>query len=218
MTILVERFDDICSCKYVATREVKDGVVIITLSVQFGDKPPVDKGLIKCRDIQPEYHADLISWYNVLFCSNSYGSAPDYSYMNYAVQNGKKPAATVYLSNEYTKEQIIQSIPENCDWREYGGNMLWVFRKGCLADFFDLSIIQKSYAAHNVTGIDWELVRELFTKPLEFFAEPDGENGWQCGFNIQSGGIGGQTVITGLLLGYPIESTIAWLKGDNIFT
>lgn len=154
------------------------------------------------------YESPLLNWYNLIFCSNNYGPSPDYKYMDYAVQQGKKTAATVYYSFDSDESKAIQmNLPDNCGITPYGDYMVFVYRKGKLADFFSFEKIRKAYIQMGINSLDWDLISDFFEKPLEYFADES-----KCGFSLQSGGIGEQLVLIGLILGYPIESTATLLS------
>lgn len=153
------------------------------------------------------YDSPLLNWYNLVFCSNNYGPSPDYNYMNYAVQQGKKTAATVYHPFDSDESKAIQmNLPENCGIIPYGEYMIFVYRKGKLSDFFNFERIREAYKQMGIIGLDWDLINDLFEKPLEYFADES-----KCGFSLQSGGIREQLVLKGLILGYPVESTAIML-------
>lgn len=84
--------------------------------------------------------------------------------------------------------------------------MLFVYHKGKLSDFFDIDAIENLYKKHGTNNLNWELIRMLANKPLEYFGSKESS------LNIRSCGGKEELVITGLLLGYPIESTIASLN------
>lgn len=196
---------------YLVEKEIDEcKVSIVVYSTR--KEPRAEVYRIEYKNINKEYSSPFLSWYNLLFCSNNYGPAPDYEYMNQAVQAGEKTAATVYLqpgSNEGRK--LVNSLPKDCDSVPYGDSMIYVFHKGCLADFFNFDEIREIYEMHGARSIDWGVVRDYFWKPMSFFG-----NESQCGFSLQSGGSREQTIITGLLLGYPIESTICILPPSSI--
>ncbi len=55
-----------------------------------------------------------------------------------------------------------------------------------------------------------ELCKKTVSKPLEYFSDDA-----HCGFNIQSDANSNENkIINGLLLGYPVESTIAFINKD----
>lgn len=174
--------------------------------------PSKEVNRITYKNTGTEYSHRFLSWYNLIFCSAGCSCAPDYKYMTYAVQQGKKTAATVYLdpdSNEGKK--LVRDLPVDCDSVPYKETMIYVFHKGCLADYFSLDEIRAFYDLHHVCGIDWDKVEFLFAQPLSYFGDED-----KCGFSLQTGGSRTELVVTGLLLGYPVESTISFIKNSGL--
>ena len=193
-------------CSYLVEKEL-DGETVSIIIYDTNKEPNKEVSRIRYKNTGKEYFSPFLSWYNILFCSNSYGPVPDYEYMHRAVQEGKKTAATVYLDPKSDKgKALVQNLPAHCSSVPYGDNMLYVFHKGCLADYFDFEDIHSIYEAHGAWVIDWKKVREYFYKPMSFFG-----NETKCGFSLQCVQGREQTIITGLLLGYPIESTISFL-------
>lgn len=165
------------------------------------------------KDKGAEYSSPLLSWYNLIFCSNTWGNgkgiciAPDYEYMNRAVQEGKKTAATIYLASTSDEgKNLIAKLPSDCGFVPYGKTMMFVYHKGKLSDFFDYNRIRKIYENYCSTELDWVYIKALFNEPLDFFGDEA-----CCGFSLQSGGNKEQNLITGLILGYPVESTISYI-------
>lgn len=156
------------------------------------------------------YDSPFLSWYNLIFCSNCCGPAPDYRYMTTAVQLGKKTAATVYIG-PYTPEgkALIRNIPIDCGAVPYSDSMIYAYHRGCLSDYFDFEIIKSLYERHCHLSFDWRLVKELFNKPLSYFA-----NSNECGFTLHGGDDREQRIVLGLLLGYPVESTVEYINGN----
>lgn len=189
----------------VVEKETDDIYTSISIYYSRFGNPTVKK--IQYRHIGEEYLHPFLSWYNLIFCSNNYGPSPDYEYMHRAVQEGKKTAATVYLEPGSEKgKRLVNTLPEDCGSLPYGESMIYVFHKGCLSDFFDFEKIQSIYMKHGAY-VDWNSVKGYFEKDLSFFGDEQ-----TCGFSLQSGGNKEQTIITGLILGYPVESTIAYLR------
>lgn len=156
----------------------------------------------------PEYEHPMLSWYNLLFCSNNYEPTTDHDYMNLAVQSGQKTAATIYLNyNSPEGQKLIESMPSNCEAMPYGDTMIYMYHKGKLSDFFDYEQIRDYYQKYGCYGIDWNIVYDYFQKDLSFFG-----NESECGFSLQSGQTNEQSIITGLVLGYPVASTARWIK------
>jgi hypothetical protein len=129
--------------------------------------------------------------------------------MNTAVQKKQKIAATVYLNPNDEGREYMKNQPNDVASMPYG-RTIYVYNKGCLSDYFDFEGIKKFYGKHRIKRIEWNVVKEFFEKPLSFFGD---EN--KCGFSIQCGGNCEQSIILGLLLGYPIESTMAWIMRNN---
>ena len=194
--------------KYRVEKETTPEMIsIIVYDSQFDHNNEITR--ISYKNVGVEYCSPFLSWYNLLFCSNNYNLAPDYDYMTYAVQKGKKTASTVYFEPDSDEgKEIIAQLPRDCSALPYGSKMIYVFHRGCLSSFFDFDAIKSIYDYHMCFCIDWSKVRELMDKPLDFFGH-EGE----CGFSIQSGGTPEQNVINGLLLGYPVESTVYFIKG-----
>ena len=194
-------------CSYLVEKESNDrNISIIVYDVSNGRHK--EKSKIQYNNIGEEYASPFLNWYNLIFCSNTYGPTPDYQYMHQSVKEGKKTAATVYLEPDSEEgKQLISMLPKDCDALPYGKSMIYVFHKGCLSDFFDFEKIQSLYKKHGAYSIEWSTVKDYFKKDLSFFGDEQ-----LCGFSLQSGGNTEQRIITGLILGYPVESTIAFLR------
>ena len=105
----------------------------------------------------------------------------------------------------------IAPTPEIDIWRNptptTKGPYTWwhmiVARKGTLADFFDIDEIVEAYATQGI-NLNPELLQPYFSTPLinlfqdRFWINPRTLEEW---------------VVTGLGLGYPIESTASLLRG-----
>ncbi len=194
-------------CSYLVEKETNgNNISIIVYDVRNGHH--TEKGKIQYKNIGEEFSSPFLSWYNLFFCSNNYGPAPDYEYMHKAVQEGKKTAATVYLEPDSKEgKELVDSLPEDCGALPYGQSMIYVFHKGRLSDFFDFEKIKSIYTKHDVYGVDWDKAEEYFEKDLSFFGDEK-----DCGLSLQSGEYKEQCIVKGLILGYPVESTIALLR------
>lgn len=186
-----------------------------TIVLRILEKSPYGvRSVIKYQDVGVELVSQYLNWKNLIFCSNNYGVAPDCAYMNYAVQNGTKTAATAYYCGNDERQRIIDTLPADCHAADYGSGMLYVYRDGSLDSLFGFEQVKRIYSAHMIQGIDWSKVKQYFEQPLSFFG-----NESECGFSLQSGGGRDESIVVGLLLGYPIESTVAcFLSNDNIFS
>lgn len=193
-------------------RKEEDGEVTVTLTYLFdvpGEKETVCKRIF--YPIAAEgYKHELLSWYNLICCSNNYGPIPVTSYMNYAVQNGKKPAATIYPDNVYEYRRFISDtddsyycFPFHPDEYEY---LLFCSLKGSLSDLFDLDKILEVYSSCGI-DLDKEKMSDLFSRELSWFA-----NEAQSGIEIHNCLGAENLAVTGLLFGYPVESTVALIN------
>ncbi len=191
-------------------REETDGQCQVTLYFQFEGQE-----IIPCKKIfypvQAEgYDSPYLSWYNLICCSNNYGPVPVVDYMNQAVQNGKKIAATVYPHTAQEYMQMIADLGEEyyCypyHTREYQ-YMLYVSKKGTLGDYFDLEQLLDVYASCDIK-LDEKKMRDYFSRELSYFGNEE-----ICPIQLHDCVGQEELAVTGLLFGYPVESTIALQK------
>lgn len=189
-------------------REEEEGNVTVTLTYQF---PQAEE--VTCKRIffplrAEGYQSPYLSWYNLICCSNNYGPIPVIDYMNTSVQNGKKIAATIYPN---TVEEYMQTIAQLgadeyycCPYHptEYK-YMLYVSKKGTLADYFDYEQLKALYEECGVK-LDWDKIKGYFSQELNYFANEE-----ICDIQLHNGACPEDLMITGLLFGYPVESTVA---------
>ena len=152
----------------------------------------------------PPYSHPLLSWANLDCCG---GWAHDKDYLYTAVQDGKKPVADI------TSDSLpdIAPTPEIDIWRNptptTNGPYTWwhmiVARKGTLADFFDIDEIVEAYRKQGVE-IGRGKLAPYFSTPLITLFQNDF---WVTPIKLE------EWVVTGLGLGYTIESTASLLKG-----
>lgn len=192
-------------------REEQDGECTVTLAYQFPEMDEVVCKRIFFPVIAEKIKSPYLSWYNLICCSNNYGPIPVVDYMNTAVQNGKKLAATVYPNTMEDYMQMIADLGAEeyycCPYHpiEYQ-YMLYVSRKGTLADYFDYEQIKAVYQECGVE-LEWSKIKDYFAKELNYFAKED-----ICDIQLHNGASPEDLMITGLLFGYPVESTIALIK------
>lgn len=192
-------------------REEESEEVLVTLTYQF-QMPGAEE--VPCKRFHyplcaEGYQSPYLSWYNLICCSNNYGPIPVVSYMNRAVQEGKKVAATVYPVDTQEYMQIIAEtaegyycFPFNAEEYQY---MLFLSKKGTLADYFDLDRILSVYRESGLE-LDADQMRELFSRELSWFGNPK-----ECPIEIHNC-LGNEALAAvGLLFGYPVESTVALL-------
>ncbi|MCR5666800.1 MAG: hypothetical protein K6G01_08205 [Eubacterium sp.] len=193
-------------------RMKKDGRNCVSLSYIEEGKEEVWFRDFFYDDEAAAYQSEYLSWYNLIFCSNNYGPIPVVKYMNHAVQEGKKVAATVYPvdSNEYMNImretfEDYYCFPYNVE--EYS-LMLYISKKGTLNDYFDKDAILKVYQDCGIE-LNRERMDELFAMELKDFAKKE-----TCGFMLHECYGSENLAVLGLLFGYPVESTVALLKDD----
>ena len=198
-------------------RKEKDDNVEMTFTFKFDKQPgmmmqvPEEETVYKTvvyPKIADSYESPYLSWDNLLYCSNSYGPVPVIKYMNYAVQEGKKVAATVY-PEDYNEYLTILNNPGECEIfpftiDEYEFELM-VCRKGKLKDYFDLDKILEIYKACDF-NLDTEKLKNYFEQDLVWFGNKD------CPFDIINPYGYEDNIICGLFFGYPLGSTIERLK------
>ena len=182
------------------------------------DKKPYGViSVIEYPSNRSNFSSSLLNWENLIRCSNYYGTPPeerDYlnqpGYMSLAVQKHLKPAATLRFNlNDPFIEQIKLELPDDClimKYKEEGST--FICRNCSLADLLNIDEVRNAYEQYGIYDIDWGKVTDYCKKPLSFFSDDS-----ITGIAIERGAKGiTQYVIVGLLLGYPIESTVAKLR------
>lgn len=172
------------------------------------------------------FDSPYCSWANLDCCG---GWNYDEAYLDTAVQNGKKLYAGrtqtlkgPYYPNNPTKKEALQrfqefskTLPANVfadieeifDTEEYLHT--FICRKGTISDFFNLDYVFEFYKALGVelsTSIK-QTVRDLCKKEIKSFG---GSTPPYIYFNATTQA---ELITTGLLLGYPIESTASIICG-----
>lgn len=188
--------------------------VTVSLCYRF-DQPGMEQ--VTCKRIffsekAEQYQSPYLSWYNLICCSNNYGPIPVVDYMNHAVQNGKKLAATIYPESAQAYMQILAEVGDDyyCypyHTREYN-YLLYISKKGTLADYFDLERVMQVYEACEVS-LDRAKMQDYFSRELSWFGNEE-----LCPIQLHDCIGEEELAVTGLLLGYPIESTIALIRKE----
>lgn len=168
--------------------------------------------------VSPAYESQYLSWSNLDCCG---GWSYDESYLHTAVQNGQKLyAGSYFYANEFGSpektrkmiENMFRELPSNC----VGGYeprtsdrviSFYICRTGCLADYYDIDAVLDYYERLGLRVNEFirENVRYLATFEISSFGQPDPPVDYLSTFDPVS------AIITGLLLGYPIESTASFL-------
>jgi hypothetical protein len=129
------------------------------------------------------------------------------------VQDGKKLCAGITFNTESELNAYLDNLdaefPSFCESprKKYSGYWYYidVTRKGSISDYIDMTAVCELYCALGVERLDFEIINELTTAPLLNLL--DGTIPFDYG-NPKSAE---EYVVTGLLLGYPVESTTALL-------
>ena len=164
------------------------------------------------------FSSPLLNWENLIRCSNYYGLPPEEvdengqpGYMSLAVQQHLKPAATLrYNIDDPLIKCLKQNLPDDCSIMRYKEeDTTFICRDCSLADLFDIDEVRATYERYGIQNVEWKTVRELSEKNLSYFSDNS-----MSGISIEQGAESiTQAVVLGLLLGYPIESTVARIKG-----
>ena len=172
--------------------------------------------------VTPVYESPYLSWSNLDCCG---GWSYDESYLRTAVQNGQKLYASSYFytnqfgSPEKTRQaidNILRELPAPC----VGGYeptqtdrviSFYICRKGCLADYYDIDAVLDYYERLGLRVNEFirENVRYLATFEISSYGQPNPPVDYLCTYDPIS------AIITGLLLGYPIESTASFLVEEQ---
>lgn len=193
-------------------RSQKDDQVTVSLRYYF---PCAETEEITCKRFfypvcAEGYQHPYLNWYNLICCSNNYGPIPVISYMNYAVQNDKKPAATIYPDTAGEYMSILSDMGDNYHCFPYHPReycyMLYISKKGKLSDFFDLDRILAVYKKSGVL-LNRQKMEYYFEQELSWFGNEEA-----CPIEIHNCLGNEELAAVGLLFGYPVESTISLIQ------
>lgn len=171
-------------------------------------------------DIELLTSSPLLSWENLNCCG---GWTYDESYLFTAVQKGKKlyagaaiylPAPGVTAEAESKLLEIKATLPDNCTaGKEIISNErffpLYICRKGCLKDFFDLEQVLEDYRRMGIVLRPKDRNEFFILCGIELSQFSTGSP-----MQYRDTATGAELIVTGLLLGYPIESTVSLLLGN----
>ncbi len=177
--------------------------------------------------ISDRFDSPYLSWANLDCCGG--WSSGDEEYLTTAVQDGKKLYAGLtqtlkmpYFPDAPTREEAIRQFQMFADALPAGviagvegtfdtGDFLHTFicREGRIADFFDLNSVFDFYKKLGLVLSQpiTETVTELCSIEMRDFG------GTEPPFLYYRAGSPAELITTGLLLGYPIESTASILCG-----
>lgn len=153
-----------------------------------------------------EFESPYISWANLDQCG---GWATSEAYLNTAVQRGHKLFAQIV---HHRNDEISGSPEVVVDSRPHGRIPAYVTthicRKGSLADYYDLAAVREHYSRLGVILTDNEWIDVLLHCSLELstFGTVDAP------FDYVNASTAVELIVTGLLLGYPLESTASLIE------
>jgi len=156
-----------------------------------------------------EFESPYISWENLNCCG---GWTHDKEYLKTAVQENKKICAGISFKTADEIQEYIKGIDKekydyvDTSWDNgpYRFHLIDLVKKGSLRDYYDLKEIIDFY---KILGLNWDSVdvdrfNELYDADL--FDLINGSKGYKYS---EINKTIGEHLITGLLLGYPLEST-----------
>lgn len=173
-------------------------------------------------NVELSISSPFLSWENLNCCN---GWAYDEAYLLTAVQEGKKLYAGSTISlwppNDLAKaearlEEIRAAIPNTClVGKEVVMNdrifPFYICRRGYLQDFFDLEQVLEDYRRMGIVLSEPERRILLGLGGIELSQFATGNP--MCYFRCASDA---ELITTGLLLGYPLESTASLLLEERI--
>ncbi len=208
----------------------KYGIRIIRIDSKHRTKIRVESAdgktvyrIYRCNNL-PFYEHQYLSWANLDCCN---GWKYDDSYLYTAVQKGLKLVSGISITEGTEKpidedeihhriEQLIHPhdssredyyISEILENGPYRFINVEIIRRGTLADFYDIDEIIDVYKTHdilvdiNTLYIYFKVeLSDLFTGKFNEYEYPNPSTLVEC-------------IVTGLGLGYPIESTVGFIQG-----
>lgn len=181
------------------------------------------------NNIEP-YEHPLLSWHNVsmLFACPS---MEDESYLLRAVQNDMKPVSANILVSKtedeiiswtanalnYDNDDVVPVVWQTEQTPLSNGNIEYkkeidFCRRGCLNDYFDLSVIMQHYKLLGLKEnmYDKSRLHQLWNTELASLYAPEAKANYQfdygCVWRVED------CIINGLALGYTLESTAGFLE------
>jgi len=156
------------------------------------------------------FQSPYISWANLNCCG---GWAYDESYLLTAVQEGKKLCAGIVMNDENKYRAFLDNLggeyPCFCPPVRHNGPYTFyhvdVTRQGRITDYIDMKAARETYSALRIDFLNFDIITEYAEKQMIHLL--DGT----AAFDYANPANNEQLAVTGLLLGYPLESTAALL-------
>lgn len=152
------------------------------------------------------FESTYISWANLDCCG---GWATSDEYLKTAVQNGQKLFASIVHPQDQRFESSDEVIVDtrNHGWiKDYC--ITHISRKGNLSNYYNIDSVLEHYSRLGITFTVGEiaLIREYCNVELSVFGTEEAPFDYAHITEIE------QYVVTGLLLGYPLESTASLIE------
>jgi len=160
------------------------------------------------------FQSPYISWANLNCCN---GWNYDESYLLTAVQEGKKLCAGITFNSEDEFGAYVDTLnteyPYYCPpQRLNGAGTYWYYvditRKGCISDYIDMDKVQETYILLGIDHLNFSEICRYANLPMISLLDGTAD------FDYGNPKDDEQYVITGLLLGYPLESTAALINDE----
>lgn len=175
----------------------------------------------RCNNLPHTLSSPYISWANLDCCN---GWKYDKDYLKYAVQQGKKLYAGISFFTRTPEQQAntdkyIEELRESLPFgtlmgiektQKYAENRwinMYVCRTGTLKDYYDLDAVFAFYAELGILLSDEskQKIRTLCEYEIAKFSSR------QIPFDYAKPDTDEECIVTGLLLGYPLESTASFM-------
>jgi len=134
---------------------------------------------------------------------------PDDHYLRTAVSKGLKTASMGFRVLPHSKQgnRYKRHLPDYCGCEMWGEFSYYVYTKGSLDALFDIEKIKHIYEMHGLGSMNWDEIQALSKLDLSCFNHsPD------LDFSVPFPTKKEHYVLNGLVLGYPVESTVALLN------
>lgn len=153
------------------------------------------------------FESPFISWENLDQCG---GWRTDDTYLKTAVQNVTKLFAGIIEHKDYRFESSdeVVILAKDHGWID-NYNETHICRKGTLSEYYNLEAVFGHYSRLGIIFSSREEaeIREYCNIELSVFATE------QAPFDYKDACLKEELVVTGLLLGYPLESTASIMEG-----
>lgn len=154
------------------------------------------------------FESPYISWENLDQCG---GWGTDQAYLKKAVYNGTKLFAQVFHHESEKFESplgtvVISDPTPRGYYNDY--RLTYISKRGCLHDFYDIDAVFEHYSrlGINLTNDEKNKIYEYCDIELYKFATTDAPYNFVDSTEVE------ELVVTGLLLGYPLESTASIIE------